>query len=134
MNSSNEHGMPNLVLTGFMGTGKSTVGPLLAKQLGWLFIDTDALVEREAGMPVSEIFATHGEPAFRAMERRTCRDAATSHQAVISVGGGAVLDQENRRVLEQSGLIVLLTCEKDMLVRRLQQSARRGERPLLARG
>ena len=122
---------PNLVLAGFMGTGKSTVGPLVARTLGRSFVDTDALVEREAGMSVREIFAARGELEFRVLERRAVREAAGFERVVVSIGGGALLDSENRRALEATGVIVLLTCERETLVKRLEESARRGERPLL---
>jgi shikimate kinase len=122
---------PNLVLAGFMGTGKSTVGPLLARRLGWPFVDTDALVEQTAGMTVREIFATHGEPAFRALERQALHDAANMERVVMSVGGGALLDPRNRATLQATGVTVLLNCRRDALVRRLEESMLRGERPLL---
>ncbi len=123
--------LPNLVLAGFMGTGKTTIGALLAGRLGRPFIDTDGLVEQEAGMTISDIFATQGEPAFRALERQACKKAASYAGLVIGTGGGALLDSENRHALEQSGIIVLLTCGCDALVNRLRESAVRGERPLL---
>ncbi|MEP6774230.1 MAG: shikimate kinase [Chloroflexota bacterium] len=122
----------NLVLVGFMGTGKSTVGALVAERLGWAFADTDAVVEAAAGMPVREIFSQHGEVAFRILEARACQAASVGTHKVISVGGGAVVNPENRRVLEANGVLVLLTCERDRLVDRLEESARRGERPLLS--
>ena len=122
---------PNLVLAGFMGTGKSTVGPLVASAMGRAFVDTDAIVERDAGMTIRAIFATRGEPAFRALERQAVREAAGMDGVVMSIGGGALLDPENRRALEATGVIVLLVCESDMLVMRLEESMRRGERPLL---
>jgi shikimate kinase len=122
---------PNLVLAGFMGTGKSTVGPLLASTLRRPFVDTDVLVERTAGMAISEIFASRGEPAFRALERQAVREAAALEQVVLSIGGGALLDPENTRALEAAGVIVLLTCERDTLLGRLEESARRKERPML---
>jgi shikimate kinase len=121
----------NLVLAGFMGTGKTTVGALVAEWLGWSFVDTDALVEEEAGMPVREIFAREGEGAFRALEQTACNAASARRRTVISVGGGALMNQENRRALEANGVIVLLTCERDRLIERLEGSARRGERPML---
>jgi shikimate kinase len=123
--------LPNLVLAGFMGTGKSTVGPLLASALRRPFVDTDALVERTAGRTIREIFATRGEPAFRALERQAVREAAALEQVVVSIGGGALLDPENTRELEATGVIVLLACERDTLIRRLEESARRRERPML---
>lgn len=122
---------PNLVLGGFMGTGKSTVGALIAQRLARGFYDTDTIVEREAGMSIREIFATAGEPAFRSLEREACKHAARQNSSVVSVGGGALLDPDSRSALEQSGIVVLLTCERDVLIERLRESAQRGERPLL---
>jgi shikimate kinase len=122
---------PNLVLAGFMGTGKSTVGPLLARAMGRPFVDTDAIVECTAGMAIREIFAARGESAFRALERQAVREAAALEHVVLSIGGGALLDAENTRELEATGVIVLLTCERDTLIGRLEESARRKERPML---
>jgi 3-dehydroquinate synthase len=122
----------NIVLVGFMGVGKSTVGRLVAARLGRPFVDTDQLVEAEAGMSISQIFATQGEPAFRALERQACQQVGALHAHVVAVGGGALLDPANRAVLEASGLLILLTCRPDRLVARLEASARRGKRPLLA--
>jgi shikimate kinase len=127
-----ESNLPNLVLAGFMGTGKSTVGPLVARKLNMPYVDTDHLIEECAKLGVSEIFAQYGEPAFRDMEREACRTVATYRNHVISVGGGALLDPSNRAALESTGVLVLLTCEQTVLIKRLQESARRGERPLLA--
>ncbi len=123
---------PNLALAGFMGTGKSTVGALLARRMNWRFVDTDALVESEEGISISELFATHGEATFRSIERRVCLYAASQSYVVISTGGGALLEMESRLALEGSAVIVLLTCARDLLVERLQGSALRGERPMLA--
>lgn len=121
----------NLVLVGFMGTGKTTVGALVAERLGWVFVDTDAVVEAAAGMPVREIFAQQGEVAFRILEAHVCQAASAGTHTVISVGGGAVVNPETRRALEANGVLVLLTCERDRLIDRLEESANRGERPLL---
>jgi shikimate kinase len=124
--------LPNLVLEGFMGTGKSTVGPILAARLRWDFIDTDEIVEQEAGMAIKEIFAHHGEAGFRALERAACLRAASRAFTVIATGGGALLDPESRSALEASGVVILLTCDREALLARLEESARRGERPMLA--
>jgi shikimate kinase len=85
-------------------------------------------------LAVSEIFAGFGEPLFREMEREACRTAAAYRGHVISAGGGALLDASNKVALESTGVLVLLVCERDVLVERLHESARRGERPLLAGG
>jgi shikimate kinase len=124
--------LPNLVLEGFMGTGKSTVGAILAARLQWDFIDTDVLVEQDAGMTIKEIFARQGEAGFRAFEKAACLRAASRPFTVIATGGGALLDPESRSALESSGVVILLTCEKKALLARLEESARRGERPMIA--
>lgn len=123
---------PNLILAGFMGTGKSTVGPILARIMDRTFMDTDSLIEQEAGLPVSEIFASRGEAAFRALEAAACRLVGESAGLVVAVGGGALLDARNRAALEATGVLVLLSCQAPALVQRLRESAERGERPLLA--
>lgn len=123
---------PNLILAGFMGTGKSTVGRIVADVLGRLFVDTDRLIEQDAGLSVSEIFARHGEPAFRALEREACLRVARVASHVAAIGGGALLDPSSKNALEATGVVVLLTCHPDVLIERLRGSAGRGERPLLA--
>lgn len=90
---------PLLVLVGPPGAGKSTVGRLVAERLGVEFLDTDAEIEAEAGMPISEIFVEHGEPYFRTLERAAVVRALTGHPGVLALGGGAVLDLETRRDL-----------------------------------
>jgi shikimate kinase len=79
-----------IVLTGFMGSGKSTVGPLVAERLGWRFIDADDVIEREAGTTISQIFAQQGESAFRDLEHKTIRQLALEENLVLALGGGAI--------------------------------------------
>ncbi|MEO8287406.1 MAG: shikimate kinase [Chloroflexota bacterium] len=122
---------PNLVLVGFMGTGKSTVGQIIAQRLGLPFIDTDTLIEAESGLRVRDIFLIHGEAHFRALESEACRKLSAQGGRVIAPGGGAILHKPNREALERSGVMVLLTCESAALFDRLEESAQRGERPLL---
>ncbi len=88
-----------IVLTGFMGSGKSTVGPLLAKRLGWRFLDVDHVIEAEAGMAISAFFAQHGEPAFRDLEHRTIARLAEEEHLVLALGGGAIETAETRELL-----------------------------------
>jgi len=116
-----------IVLMGFMGTGKSEVGRRLAQRLGRAFVDTDQLIEEHAGKRVAAIFAEDGEAAFRALERDAVRDAARGG-TVISVGGGAVLDSENVRVLRAAGLLVHLTARPDVILERVGDPR---SRPLL---
>ncbi len=124
-------GAPNLVLAGFMGTGKSTVGRLLAARLQRPFVDTDALIIQKAGMPISKIFAQYGEPHFRDIERQVCLEVAATRDAVVATGGGALMDPATRAAFQTEGVVVLLTCERNALLDRLEESARRGARPLL---
>ncbi len=122
---------PNLVLTGFMGTGKTTIGLLLSQLLNMPFLDTDHLIEEKVGLTVREIFDTHGEPAFREHERATCLQLASRPAHVIATGGGALLDPVTLAAFQQTGIVVLLTCSPHALIQRLRESALRGERPLL---
>ncbi|UCM91674.1 shikimate kinase [Streptomyces marincola] len=88
-----------MVLVGPPGSGKSTVGALLARRLGVTVRDTDTDVERTAGKPIPDIFVEDGEPRFRALEAAAVRAAVTGHEGVVSLGGGAVLDPESRALL-----------------------------------
>lgn len=91
---------PNrIVLTGFMGSGKSTVGPLLAKRLGWRFIDVDDVIEAEAGCKIAELFTRHGEEAFRDREHETIAALVASDALVLALGGGAIEREETRALL-----------------------------------
>ena len=107
----------NLVLTGFMGTGKTTVGRILADRLGYGFIDTDELIESRAG-PIPEIFEREGEEAFREMERSVTRELADRSGLVIATGGRMMLDPECAACLEPVSDVVCLTAEADTVVLR----------------
>ena len=122
-----------VVLIGFSGSGKSTVARALADRLGMAAVDTDALVEAQAGRPISRIFAEDGEPAFRALERAAVRTATLEPGVVIATGGGAFGDAESRRLLAEDGVIVLLEARPETIAARVatQDSA---PRPLLAGG
>jgi shikimate kinase len=100
---------PAAILIGPPGAGKSTVGPLLAALLSAGFLDTDASIERVAGKPVGDIFIDDGEPAFRALEREAVAAAVAGHQGVISIGGGAVLDEGTRQLLAGQQVVYLET-------------------------
>jgi shikimate kinase len=121
-----------LLLVGMMGAGKSTVARLAATRLGWDWVDTDDEVEAASGTTVADIFARHGEPHFRQEETRAI-DAVLrrSQPLVISVGGGAVLDEGNRQRLRGAGTVVWLRARPDTLVERVGHGA---DRPLLAGG
>ncbi len=119
----------NIVLAGFMGTGKSVVGRAVAQRLGWPFLDTDSLVESALGVTVQEVFARYGEAFFRAQERQAVRHAATQRDVVIAVGGGALLEATNRAALEATGQIICLDAAPEAILARLPGDS---SRPLLA--
>jgi shikimate kinase len=113
-----------IVLMGFMGTGKSEVGRRLAQRLGRSFVDTDQLVEDRAGKRVAD----EGEAVFRRLEREAVVDAASRNSVVIAVGGGAVLDAENVRQLQEAGILVHLTARPEVILGRIGDAR---SRPLL---
>jgi len=118
----------NIILTGFMGTGKTSVGAAVAKQLGMPFVDMDDEIERQAGMEISEIFSRFGEGHFRRIEKDICRHMATLSGTVIATGGGTPLDPENRAAMCFAGMVVTLCCLPAELGRRLEGDTKR---PLL---
>ena len=122
--------MKNIVLIGFMGTGKTSIGRLLATRLGCAFHDLDKKIEEQHGMSIPAMFAQHGEPYFRAREKEAVRDAAGRTNLVIATGGGTVKDPENIALLRQNGVLVALTADVDTI---LQRTAARGVRPVLDR-
>jgi len=120
----------NIVLTGFMGTGKSVTGRWLGKELGLPFLDTDDLIEEKVSMKIPEIFEKHGEPYFRKVETEVIRDVvSSSNDIVLASGGGAVLNEENYRLLSQWGTIVRLRASVDCIYKRVRTKF---TRPLLA--
>lgn len=120
--------MRNVVLIGFMGTGKSQVGQMLARRLGWTFLDTDRRAEARERATVAQIFARKGEAYFREVEARVIAEVAGKPNVVIATGGGAVLRPENMMHLRRSGWIVSLTAPVDVLLRRIGTAH---SRPLL---
>lgn len=116
-------------LTGFMGSGKSTIGPILANVLGYAFADLDAVIEAAAGRPVGTIFAEEGETAFRAREAEALRQTAGRDHVVIALGGGALTREENLQFALRHGTVVYLYVPVSQLVQRLLKSPT--ERPLL---
>ena len=109
----------NLVLVGFMGTGKSAVGRRAARRLGRMLVDMDALIEKRAGRSIPEIFRDSGEPCFRALEREAVRDLAAQRGLVIAAGGGVVLNPENPADLARTGVVVCLWADPDEILRRV---------------
>lgn len=122
--------LKNLVLVGFMGTGKSTIGRQLSKILGYPLVDTDARIVAQEQRPISEIFSTDGEEFFRDLETQLLRDLCEekSHKQIISTGGGIILREENRQLLRQLGFVIWLVAKPETIVERTSRSR---ERPLL---
>jgi shikimate kinase len=112
-----------VVLVGYRGTGKTTVGQILAEALKWPFIDTDPLIELRAHLSISDIFARLGEPAFRDLESAVIADLAETDPAVIAVGGGAVLRPQNLPCLRANSLVVWLTASPETLYKRMAGDA-----------
>lgn len=121
----------NIVLTGFMGTGKTTVGRALAERLGAEFVDTDAVIEARHG-PIPVIFVEHGEARFRELERDVATELARRSGLVISTGGRMMIDDVNAEVLGATGTVVCLTATVDTILDRVSDGIE--NRPMLADG
>jgi len=119
----------NIVLTGFMGTGKTAVGRRLAEQLHVEFVDMDRVIEKKAGESVASLFTSKGEPAFRRLESQVAEELSRLDKTVISTGGGALLDPKNREHFQKNGILVCLTAKTATLLDRLSNDV---TRPLLA--
>ena len=120
--------MKNIFLIGFMGCGKSTIAGLLAERLGVSQVEMDELIVQEQGMPITEIFEKYGEEHFRDIETALVRRLQAQDGVVVSCGGGAVLREENRRVMKESGVIIWLTAEPETILERVKHST---DRPVL---
>lgn len=120
----------NIILTGFMGTGKSSVGRLLAARLGFTFVDTDAVIESRCGQAIHEIFRDRGEPAFRALEAALAEELGAGDRQVIATGGRMMLDSANAAALSRDGLIFCLWATPEEILERLSGPST-AVRPLL---
>lgn len=120
--------MKNLVLVGFMGSGKTAVGKRIAERLGLTFVDMDAEIERKAGRKISEIFAHEGESYFRFLERREAMELVKKQDQVIATGGGVVLDPDNLKDFRGTGVVVCLWVDGEAAYERTKRAA---HRPLL---
>ena len=118
----------NILLIGFMGAGKTTVGKKLSKRLGYFFIDTDCEIEEEQGCTISEIFKYGGEICFRDLETNMLQQLQSKQNLVIATGGGMVMRQENRNLMQNLGTRVYLKVGLEELIRRLKKDKKR---PLL---
>ncbi len=121
-----------IVLIGLRCSGKTTVGKLAAAKLGWEFLDADEELVKRAGRSIADIFATDGEPAFRALEKEVLADLCKRDSLVLATGGGAVLDSDNVTAMREGALVVHLDAPVDVLWTRMQTDPATGEqRPAL---
>ena len=114
-----------IYLVGFMAAGKTTVARAIATRLGWRAEDVDELIEARERMAISEIFARHGEPYFRALEREILRLLLPLRHAVVATGGGTFMDAENRQAMNLDGVSVWLDVPFDVLLSRIPADGRR---------
>lgn len=119
----------NIILTGFMGTGKTVTAEILARRTGLVLVDMDAAIEQRAGMSIPEIFAQSGEPGFRKLERALARELSNQGGLVISTGGGVVLDPDNLADFRRNGLVVCLHASPETIFSRVENDS---TRPLLS--
>jgi shikimate kinase len=118
-----------IYLSGFMGSGKSTVGPILANTIGYDFADLDRTIEKEEEMSISEIFRSRGEEYFRGRERELILRFSVCPRLVVSLGGGTLVDPLSLKTIEMTGILVYLKLSPDLLLKRLSN---RSDRPMLA--
>jgi shikimate kinase len=125
---NNARSIQNIALIGFMGTGKSSVGQLVAAQLHFAYLDTDHVIEARAGKTISELFAQDGEPAFRELERRVVEELSLRRKTVISTGGGLAANEANLASLKSHALVVCLWASPERIWERVRGQT---HRPLL---
>ncbi len=111
-----------------MGSGKSTIGPILANALGWDFVDIDKDIERKANQKIIDIFTSKGEQSFRALEREALRDLVLRNECVVSLGGGTLTTEEDFEFIRQNGIIIYLQLSPDKILQRVRH---RTDRPML---
>jgi shikimate kinase len=121
-----------IVLTGFMGSGKTTVGPLLARRLGWSFVDIDDVIEAEAGAPIAELFARHGEASFRDREHATIARLAANDALILALGGGAIEHSATRSLLLTTPGTILIHLEVELSTTLARCRGTEHLRPILA--
>jgi shikimate kinase len=118
----------NIILCGFMGTGKTSVGKKLAAMTGYHFLDMDAAIVKEEGMSIPQIFSTRGEPAFRVLEAGMAKRITDLERHVIATGGGTIVNQDNLDLLKSCGIVVTLTASIPVILERVGSGQ---DRPML---
>ena len=124
----NRNLLRNIVLVGFMGTGKSEIGRRLASRLGRIFIDTDTVIEQQMGTSITQIFAEKGENYFRQYERQVVNQICQRSGQVIATGGGVIVDPLNAQQLKENGFVVCLSAAPEVIYERIRHNS---DRPLL---
>ena len=123
----------NIILVGFMASGKTSVGRALSERTGWSLVDADDVIVARAGKPIHRIFAEDGEPAFRQLERRVITDLCAGERQIIASGGGAFVNEQNRDAMLSGGQVFFLSTSPAVILRRVQEEDAGGPiRPLLA--
>jgi shikimate kinase len=115
-------------LAGFMGSGKSTIGPILANSLGYKYVDMDRYIEEKAQKKIVDIFSSEGEQAFRTLERNTLIEVTELNHCVVALGGGTIANEENLHVVSQKGILIYLKLSPEEIIHRVQF---RTDRPML---
>ncbi len=118
----------NIYLVGFMGTGKTSVGRVLAEQKKWNFVDLDELIELQQQRRIVDIFAKYGEAYFRKIEKKALKQVATQDKFVVACGGGIVLDPQNIKLMKKTGTVVCLSANCETILKRVSSST---QRPIL---
>jgi shikimate kinase len=118
----------NIILTGFMGVGKTSVGTQLAKDLGYTFVDIDKLIEADQNLTITSLFLKFGEPYFREIEAAIVQQVMMGEGQVVSTGGGAVIRDANREAFKKGGCVVCLTASPEVIYERIKHES---HRPLL---
>jgi len=134
-NAQRDHGripVRRIVLTGFMGSGKTTVGPLVAARLGWRFVDVDDVIEADTGMAIAEFFARFGEASFRDCERETIARLGAEDAMVLALGGGAIEAQVTRELLLRSPGTLVVHLHVELATTLARCGGTEGTRPILA--
>jgi shikimate kinase len=119
-----------IYLTGFMGSGKSTIGPILANTLGWDFFDLDIIIEQKEGKKISRIFEENGEEYFRNLETEILKDLAARENVIVALGGGTITNQDNIDFLKKIGMIIYIKISAESAYKRLRFKR---DRPILSR-
>ena len=112
-------------LAGFMATGKSTIGPILANTLGWNFYDIDKLIEDRYGISIGELFERKGEKKFRNIEKNILEEIKPSEHTIVALGGGTILNQQNLNLMKKKGIIILFESSESQIYHRMKNKKRR---------